>query len=168
MRWASRHPFKDISPSEISGMTLVELVITIATAAIIGIPTGLLISEHLQQSILLRDSNLGAQLARYELERLDGLNNFFAADLATNAASPSTPVVTVIPLNPPPATYLMSPQSYPYTITRAVSCQIGDCTAGSPSTLQGVKRIVVTVTKSGSATPLIRLVTYRTKYVSFG
>ena len=131
------------------GVTLVELVLTIGLAGILGIPTGLLLGEHLNVSLRTRDSNLATQLARYEMERLDSLNNFFASDLAVGT--------TVLP------TY----QGYPYTLTRTVSCQVGNCTSTS-TTSQGVKRIQIAVTKPGSTEPLANLISYRAKCVCFG
>ena len=141
------------------GMTLVELVVTIALVGIIGIPTGLLVSEHFQQAITSRDSSVAIQLARAEMERLDGLNNVCHADLAVG----------------PPVT-MTNYGGYPYTVTRTVTCIEGNCSSVSPgncgtpttSSNQGVKRIEVAVTKAGSSSPLARLITYRTKHVVFG
>jgi len=129
------------------GLTLVELVLTVGLAGILGIPTGLLLSEHLRAAVTSRDSTVAMGLARAETEQLDSLNNFFALPLGT---------VTI-------ANY----QGYPYNLTRTITCQAGNCTSGS-SNSQGVKRIVVTVTKAGSTAPLARMTTYRTKHVLFG
>ena len=134
------------------GLTLVELVLTIGLAGIIGIPTGLLVGEHLWLTLTSRDSNIATQLARAEMERLDSLNNFFHGDLV----APST---TPIP----------NYQGFAYDLTRTVSCLAppSDCISSATSS-QGVKRIQVTVTKSGSTDPLARLISYRAKHVSFG
>ena len=132
------------------GLTLVELVVTIALAGIIGIPTGLLVSEQLRLAIGSQDSNVAMQLGRTEMERLDSLNDFFA--------QPDLDVGT---------TTLLDYQGYPYTLTRVVSCQAGDC-IDSGIQVQGIKRIEIRVTRSGSTEPLARLISYRTKHVQFG
>ena len=136
------------------GLTLVELVITISLTAILGIPIGILISEHLTAAIRTRDVAVAMNLARYEMERLDGLNDFFAApDL--NVTSTTT----------------QNYQNFPYTLVRTVDCLVGDCTSVS-LTIQGVKRIRVTIYKPSAsdplATPVATIVTYRTKNVLFG
>lgn len=145
-----------------AGLTLVELVITISLAAIIGIPTGILLSEHLTGALRARDYTVAMSLARREMERLDSLNNFCHTDLDVTAPSPP-PLVGYWP-------------GYPYDLTRIVQCQAGDCTSQSPGTCHsppanarnGIKRIELRVTKSGSTEVQARLVTYRTKYVLFG
>ena len=129
-----------------AGVTLIELVVTISLAAILAIPVGLLLSEHLTGALRARDATVATHLARYEMELLDSQNDFFT--LASVAPQPNY-------------------QGYPYTLTRAVTCLLGDCTS-TATTSQGVKRIEVTVTKTGSSDPLATLVTYRTKHVSFG
>ena len=133
------------------GVTLVELVLAIGLAGILGIPTGLLLGEHLNASLRTRDSNLATQLARYEMERLDSLNNFFA-----------TPDLTV-----GPPIVIPNYQGYAYTLTRTVTCQVGNCTSTS-TTSQGIKRIQIAVTKSDSTEPLANLISYRAKCVCFG
>ncbi len=139
------------------GLTLVELVITISLAAIISIPTGILISEYLNSALRARDYAVATSLARAEMERLDGLNNFFAApDL--NILCPSGGEVVTGPTNI---------TGYPYAYTRRVRCVQGDCCTSGTST-QGVKRIQVTMTRIGVSTPLISLITYRAKNVAFG
>ncbi len=140
----------------VQGLTLVELVITISLAAIIGIPTGILLSQHLKGALRARDAVVAMNLARYEMERLDSLNDFCHVDLTVN--SPAG-----LPIN--------SYQGYPYTLTRIVWCQTGNCASncGSPSnTNNGVKRIEIRVTKSGSTDVLASLVSYRTEFVLFG
>ena len=137
------------------GLTLVELVVTISLAAILGIPLGWLLSEQLEGALRARDAVLATNLARAELERLDSLNDFFTPELAPGAT-------TVVP------NYL----GFPYTMERAVTCLPGgNCTSTSFSS-QGVKRITVSIYKPGATDPLARrlsrLTTYRTKHVLFG
>lgn len=133
--------------TRVAGLTLIELVITISLAALLGIPTGLLVGEHLRVGIRSRDSMVATQLARRELEYLDSLNDFFHAEMNSGV--------------------FVNYQGVPYTLTRTVTC-INNCTAAAAANRQGYKRIVVTVTKPGSSDPLARLITYRTKYVLFG
>ncbi len=139
-----------------NGLTLVELIVTISLAAILGIPAGILFSEHLTAALRARDATVAMSLARYELERLDGLNDFCHVDLTVNS----------------PAGTTISPyQGYPYALTRTVWCQTGDCAfnCATPSNANnGIKRIEIRVTKIGSAENRATLVTYRTKYVLFG
>ncbi|MBI3996885.1 MAG: type II secretion system protein [Candidatus Omnitrophica bacterium] len=136
-------------------LTLIELVITISLAAILGTATGILIGEHLTGSLRARDATVAMNLARLELERIDSLNNFFVTpDL-------SSPTTVTIP----------NYQGYPYTLVRTVDCPFGDCVSTSVS-VQGVKRIRITVYKPSASNPLETLVascvTYRTKHVFFG
>ena len=127
------------------GLTLVELVLTIALAGILGIPTGLLLVEHVRLGMQAQDSMRATQLARYEMEWLDAANDFFALGSLG-----------------PVANY----QSSPYTMMRTVVCLEGDCSA-STSTF-GVRQITVTITKPDTGAVLARMITYRTKHVAFG
>ena len=143
------------------GMTLVELVLTIALAGIIGFPTGLLVFEHFRSAMDARDAVVATQLARYEMERLDGLNNFFAApDL--DVSCPSGSLVTAC---------TQGYQGFAYDMLRRVDCIAGDC-CQTGSSSQGMKRIRVTISKTNSpacsAQPLAELRTYRAKHVLFG
>ncbi len=139
------------------GLTLVELIITITLAAILGTAAGLLFSEHITGAMRARDSTVGMNLARGEMERLDSLNNFFATpDL--NVLCPSGAEVVTGPT---------AFSGYPYSYTRRVRCLEGDCCAAGTNS-QGVKRVQVTVTKTGSGETVATLVTYRTKHVAFG
>ena len=152
------------------GLTLVELVITISLAAIIGVPTGILGSERLSGALRARDYTVAMSLARAEMERLDSLVDGADSDTAffctTNLALGTS--------GPTPITNYEQ-----YLLTRIVSCQTptsscqcrcsGQCGTGSPTTARNdIKRIEVQVTKSGSTDRLATLVTYRTKYVLFG
>lgn len=132
------------------GLTLVELIITISLTAILGIPVGILMSQQLGAAIDARDYTVAMSLARYELERLDSFNDPYHADLFVT----SSPVTTTI------VNYL----GYPYTLERTVDCLTGNCTSGSFN----VKRVDVTVSKTGSSSPLATITTYRTQNVLFG
>ena len=140
------------------GLTLVELVITISLAAILGIPVGLLLSEHLTSALGARDVTVATNLARREMEYVDSLND--------NASGPFFSSALVVTTWDFP-----SYQGYPYTLRRVVTCLLGNCTSTS-LTSQGVKRITVTVYKPSATDPfaqlLATLITYRTKHVAFG
>ena len=137
------------------GLTLVELIITISLAAIIGIPVGILLSEHLAGALRARDATVAMNLARYELEKIDSLNNF---------CDPSLNLVT---------TTIDPYQGLPYALTRIVSCRTGgttcdNCNLPPSNANNGVKQIQIQVRKSGSSEILATLISYRTKYVNFG
>ena len=140
------------------GLTLVELALTIGLAGIVVIPIGVVLSQHLAGAMWSRDAGVAMNLARSEVERLDSLNDFCHAQL--NLTSPT----------PPPVDGYWP--GYPYAMTRVVSCQQNDCSvncgAAPTNARNGVKRIEIRVTKSGSGQLLASLVTYRTKFVSFG
>lgn len=132
-----------------SGMTLVELALTVGLAGIIGIPTGLLLSEHLRQAVTSRDSQVATQLARYEMERLDGLNNFFHPDLNLGSRPATIP-------------------GYPsYNLAIVISCLPGGNCTNPDIDRHGIKRIQITVTKPGLTNQLARMISYRTKCVCF-
>jgi hypothetical protein len=132
--------------------------LTIVLAAILGIPAGILFSEHLRGALQARDYTVAMNLARHEMEQLDSFDDFFHPDLAL----PADPAITNI----------VDYQGYPYMLRRTVDCFLGNCTnTGTGS--QGVKRITITVYKSDVANPppntlVATIVTYRTKHVFFG
>lgn len=138
------------------GVTLVELVLAIALAGLISIPAALLLSQTLRAAVQTRDTMAGVSLARAELERLDALNNFFAADLALTC-----PAGTAV------ATTLTNYNGTPYDVVRTVSCQAGNCCSASTNS-QGMKRVEVMVRRNGTTDTVCRLATYRTKHVTFG
>ncbi|MBI2093286.1 MAG: type II secretion system protein [Candidatus Omnitrophica bacterium] len=138
------------------GLTLIEIIVTISLLAIIAVPASLLLSEPMRAAISFRESTVAMGLARSELEQLDALNDFCHADLALTSASG----ITVDPY-----------QGFPYALTRIVSCQTGDCSSNcnAPNNNRnGIKRIEIRVSRSGSSDVLARLTNYRTKYVLFG
>ena len=131
------------------GLTLIELVIAVLVAGIIGAPVGLLVSEQLRAALSSRDAGAALPLARAELERVDSLNNFFAPDLALGT------------------TVLANYRGFPYDLRREVTCEAGNCVNPSLGS-QGIKRIRITVTRAGSAERLVGLTSSRTKHVAFG
>lgn len=132
------------------GLTLVELVIAIALAAALAIPVGWMISSHLGAVLQARDTSVATSLARYEVERLESLNNFFA-----------NPDLNV------PGQTIPNFQGTVYTMARVVECLIGNCTSTAEGS-QAIKRITIRVTRPPSTAPLVTLITYRTKHVTFG
>ncbi|MDP3704238.1 MAG: hypothetical protein Q8R78_07615 [Candidatus Omnitrophota bacterium] len=126
------------------GLTLVELIITISLTALIGIPSGILLSRQLNAAIDARDYTVAMSLARAEMERIDSLNNF--SSIAPQAWTP----VSGFP-------------SYERQVN--VPCLTSaNCNTGNFQ----VKRVDVTVRKTGSSSPLATLSTYRTQDVLFG
>ena len=148
------------------GLTLIELVITITLAAILGIPVGILLSEHLTGALRARDDAVGMSLARAEMDRLDSLDSATGLDNANGFCHPN---LNLTSLTPPPIVGYWA--GFPYDLTRIVQCQTGDCTSNcaSPSNARnGIKRIEIRVTKTNSGEQVASLVSYRTKYVRFG
>jgi len=143
------------------GLTLVELVLTILLVGLLGVPIGILLAEHLRGGLKTRDSSVAMSLARRELELLDSFNNFCHPALDITSSSG----VTFDPYLP----------GYAYALTRIVSCHVGDCTSSAPficpppsNANNGIKRIELRVTRSGSSDVLATLVSYRAKHVLFG
>ena len=122
------------------GFTLIELIMTIVVVGIIAIPLSLLLSQHIQGVFDSADYTLANNLARFEMEVVNNL-------AYTNITS----------------TTISSYQGYDYTVTRTVTYA-----QGSASTAESLKKIVVGVKKSGSATVLAGLVTYIAKNVGYG
>ena len=113
-------------------------------------------SEHFTGALRARDYIVAVNLARSEMEQLDILNDFCHANLNVNS---------------PTGTTTDPYQGYPYALTRTVWCQTGDCASNcaSPANANnGIKRIEITVKKSGSTDTIASLLSYRTKYVLFG
>lgn len=134
-------------------LTLIELVLTISLAGLLGIPTGGLVTEHLRVAMTSRDSTMALQLARQELERLDGLQRAAGQEFFVD-----------LPLG---TTTTLNYRGSPYTLTRAITCAAGNCTSTALAN-QGLKRIEVVVTRPGSPAQLAKLISYRTKHVWFG
>ena len=134
------------------GLSLVELVISIALLGILAVPTGMLLRELLVLIMNANDTVAAVSVARYEMERLDAIDDFYAADFNLGT--------TAIP----------NYQGTPYTLTRTLTCALqwnNGCTntgLGRP----GSKRIVVVVTRPGNPTPFATLQSLRTKNVSYG
>lgn len=137
------------------GFSLIELILVIVLAAILGIPTGMLITEQIRLSLRARDASMAISLARMELARLDGLNNFCHADL-----------------NAPSSTTIASYAGQPFTLFRNVVCQFGNCASNcliAPiNANNGVKRIDITVARNGTTEVIATVQAYKTEYVLNG
>ena len=149
-----------------TGLTLIELVMTISLAAILGIPVGLILSRQLQGAINARDAAVAMSLARDEMERLESLDSASGLDNANGFCHPDLNLTS-----PSPAPIPGYWAGYSYDLTRIVQCQVNNCASNcaSPSNANnGVKRIEIRVTRTGSGDLMASLVTYRTKYVRYG
>ncbi len=149
-----------------TGFTLIELIIAISLAMLIGVPAARLLVEHLAGAIRSRDYAVGMSLARREMERLDSFDSAGGLDNSNGFCHPDLALTAVSP--PPINNYWVG---YPYALTRIVQCQALDCTSNCASPTNprnGIKRIELRVTKTGSSEPAATLVTYRTKYVRYG
>ena len=122
------------------GFTLVELIMTIIVVGITAIPLSLLISQHVESTIQSEDLTMAANLARLDMEKA---KNIGYAGIGTGT------------------TTVTNYEGYPYDITRTV-----DVIQSSGS--EGLKRIRVEAKKAGSATVLVSLVTYMTRFVEYG
>lgn len=141
------------------GLSLIDLILSISLTSLLAIPVGMLLGSHLEAGLRARDVTVAMNLARHEMERLDSYNDFCHADLALTAAAP-----------PPLPGYWTG---FPYDLTRIVQCHAGNCDPTCalmppPNSANGIKRIELRVTKSGSGDQAASLVTYRTKFVRFG
>ncbi|MCK5580238.1 MAG: hypothetical protein KAJ18_03090 [Candidatus Omnitrophica bacterium] len=113
---------------------------TIVIVTIVALPLASLVARYIQSAFLSQDYTAALYLAQYEIELVDNLD--FAN--ITTASFPNY-------------------QSYDYDVTRTVSYA-----SGNDSSVEALKQITVQVTKSGSATVLVSLVTYVAKNVTYG
>ena len=119
------------------GFTLIELIMTIVVTAIIAIPLSLTISQQMESTFQSRGFTEALNLARYEMEIVNNL--------------PYTNVNSVTTNN-----YL----GYPYNVVRTVNV----IASGGG---EGLKQIIVQVRRAGSATDVVRLVTYYARNVRY-
>lgn len=121
------------------GFTLIELVMTIVVVAIISIPLSLLVIQHIESVVQSKDYTMAMNLARWEMEIV---NNTGYASIST-ANFPNY-------------------KGYPYDLTRTVTFA-----AGSGASAESLKQITVTVRRSGSATDLVKFITYIARNVIY-
>jgi prepilin-type N-terminal cleavage/methylation domain-containing protein len=122
------------------GFTLLELVVVIVVFSIAAVPLSLLLIEHIEGAVYSSNKALALQLARYDMETV---NNLAYASVATATFS--------------------SFLGYGFDVTRTVSYA-----AGTSSSTESLKQILVEVKKTGSATVLASMITYRAKNVLYG
>lgn len=123
-----------------AGLTLVELIMTIVVVGIVAVPISLFISRNTESVFYCEDLTIALNLAKFEMERVNNLTY-------ANIISDSFP----------------NYQGYNYNVTRSVTY-----VQGSGATPESLKKITVSVTKTGSASVLVSLVTYIAKNVSYG
>jgi len=129
-----------LSPKK--GFTLIELVMTIVIMGIVAVPLSLFIAEQVEDVFYSEGLTEAVNLARCEMEVV---SNTAYADLATGT------------------TVLNNYRGYNYNLTKAISYVYG-----GDATAESLKQVVITVTRSGSAVTLSRIVTYIAKNVTYG
>jgi len=126
--------------TSLDGFTLIELVLVIVVLGLTAVPLSLLLTEHIEGSVMSNDKALALQLGRMEMERV--------ANLAyANVTSAS----------------FSNYQGYGFDVTRTVSYG-----AGGMWTPESLKQITVTVKKTGQADVLVNFITYRARNVIHG
>lgn len=119
--------------------TLIELIMTIIVVGIAAIPLSLSISQHAESVFYSQDLTTAISLARFEMEKVNNMGY--------------TSIVSANPIYP----------GYNYDLTRIVTYA-----QGNDASSESLKKIIVTVTKSGSSEALGSLITYIAKNVSYG
>lgn len=114
----------------------------IVILGIVAVPLSLLIAEYVEDVFYSQGLTEAANLARYAMEVL---NNTAYANISIGTA------------------VLNNYQGYNYDLTETVSYA-----QGSGASAESLKQIVIVVTRAGSATTLVRLVTYIAKNVAYG
>ncbi|MEI6631589.1 MAG: type II secretion system protein, partial [bacterium] len=103
------------------GFTLIELIMTIVLVGIVSIPLSLLIAQHVTSTAYSKDTTSAFNLARWDMEQV---NNTAYTSIVSASFS--------------------GYQGYSYDLTRTVAF-----VAGSGVSAESLKRITVTVTRSG-------------------
>jgi len=122
------------------GFTLIELIMTIVVVGIISVPLSLLVSQHVDSVFQSKDYTLALNLARLEMETVNNM---------------SYDNIMIGSFNDP------NYKGYDYDMTRTVAF-------AQQSGSESLKEIRLEITKSGSATVLVSLVTYLARNVSYG
>jgi prepilin-type N-terminal cleavage/methylation domain-containing protein len=122
------------------GFTLIELIMTIVVVGIVAVPLSLFIGRNIESVFYCEDLTIALNLAKFEMEKV---NNLTYANII-NASLPNY-------------------QGYNYNVARTVTY-----VQGSGATPESLKKITVSVTKTGSASVLLSLVTYIARNVSYG
>lgn len=126
---------------KLKGFTLIELIMAIVVVGIVALPISVTLARHVQSIFESQDMTIATNLARFDLELMNNTDY-------TSIASAS----------------FTGYQGYGYDLTRTVSyVNINNWWFSTEST----KKITVQVTKSGSATVLVRLVTYISRNIRY-
>lgn len=125
-----------------TGLTLVELIMTIVVLGIVAIPISLFISRNTESVFYCEDLTIALNLARWEMEKIN--NTDYGKIAIGTFLSPDYP-------------------EYNYGVTRIVAYAQGDA-----NSKESLKKITVEVKKTGDMNVLVSLVTYIAKNVSYG
>lgn len=107
---------------------------------IVSVPLSLLISEHVPAMFQSEDYSIALNLARYEMEKVNNL----AYTSISNASYSGY-------------------QGYDYDVTRTVTYA-----RGSGTSSESLKKITVSVRKSGSAQVITNFITYVARNAAYG
>ena len=123
-----------------TGLTLIELILTIVVVGIVAVPLSLVIAQNCSSVFYSEGVTTAFNLARLEMETV---NNLSYASVANAAFS--------------------SYQGYGYNVTRTVSYVYGTVTSA-----ESLKKISIQVKRVGDSAVLATLVAYRANNVSYG
>ena len=115
---------------------------TIVVVGIVALPISITLAKHVQSVFVSQDYTSALNLARLEMEKV--LNTAYASIAIGVTSSPSY-------------------QGYAYDLTKTVSYLLG----AAPPAL-GLKQVIISLTKAGSATTLVTLKTYVVSNVTWG
>lgn len=122
------------------GFTLIELIMTMVVVGIIAVPISLLISRHVESVFESQDYTIARNLARLEMEKV---NNTAYDNISSVNFS--------------------NYEGYGYDLMRSMSF-----TQGSAASAESLKKITVSVNRTGSAQVLVTVATYIAKNISYG
>ena len=115
---------------------------TMVLVGIVALPISITLAKHVQSVFVSQDYISALNLARFEMEKI--INTTYASiALGTTVTS--------------------NYQTYAYDLTSTVDYFLG----AAPPAL-GLKRVIISVAKAGSATVLVTLKTYMVSNVSWG
>ncbi len=126
--------------TNVLGLTLVELIMTIVVVSILAIPLALLLREHIEGAFQSQDDTTALNLARKEMETVKNM---------------SYDNILIGNFNLPPEQGFDKERRVRYV-------------QGSGSTQERLKEIRVNIRRSGDPSVLFSLVTYLARNVSYG
>lgn len=130
--------------TNVLGLTLIELIMTIVVVSILGIPLALLLREHIEGAFQSQDDTMAVNFARLEMETVKNMS--YDNILIGNFIS-SNPIYSQ------------------YGFEAEIRVRY---IQGSGSTPERLKEIRVNVRKLGDPTVLFSLVTYLARNVNYG